>query len=310
VDTNSPLVSVVLPTFNRASTIKRAISSVLSQTYKDLELIVIDDGSTDDTEQIAAKSSDGRLRYIRYQSNRGATHARNLGIGLATGEYIAFQDSDDEWLPDKLSRQVETLAQASAETGVVFTGYWRALDNRRVYMPFPRLRADNDEAARKLSRQFYLFVATPSVLVKRECFTRVGLFDERLSRLQEWELWIRFSQYYRFAHISEPLMISHHQPDSITANYEALATSFDLILERHREIFEADRQLLARILVLFGRHILNSPKTFSTGQTYLLRACRINPLNPTYVLLTLFSLFGFRLCSRIKMLYRMGRTKT
>lgn len=97
-----PTVSVVIPTYNRAHLVGRAIQSVLNQTYQDFEIIVVDDGSTDNTEEVVKSFNDPRIRYIRHDQNRGGSAARNTGIKMARGEYIAFQDSDDEWLPEKL----------------------------------------------------------------------------------------------------------------------------------------------------------------------------------------------------------------
>ena len=102
----SPVVSVIIPTYNRAHLIGRAIRSVLDQTYQDWELIVVDDASTDDIPGIVKGFTDGRVKYIRHDENKGAAAARNTGIQAARGAYIAFLDSDDEWLPEKLERQV------------------------------------------------------------------------------------------------------------------------------------------------------------------------------------------------------------
>src|SRR3989344_1865760 len=98
-------VSVVLPTYNRAHTLERAVRSVLNQTHKDFELIVVDDGSTDNTRDIVVSFADGRIRYIKHESNKGVAEARNTGIGASRASLIAFQDSDDEWLPHKLALQ-------------------------------------------------------------------------------------------------------------------------------------------------------------------------------------------------------------
>ena len=108
---DAPLVSVVLPTFNRERLLPRAINSVLNQTYKNLELIIVNDGSTDDTEKVVKGYSDKRIRYYKQELNKGGSAARNVGIKLARGELISFQDSDDEWLPEKLERQVRKFSE-------------------------------------------------------------------------------------------------------------------------------------------------------------------------------------------------------
>ncbi len=134
-DSNNPKVSVILPTYNRAHLIKRAIQSVLDQTYQNFEIIVVDDGSTDNTEEQVRSFNNPKIRYIRYNENKGAAFARNAGIKASRGDYIAFQDSDDEWFPHKLQRQMEAFKNASPEVGVVYTGSWRIKDNERIYLP-------------------------------------------------------------------------------------------------------------------------------------------------------------------------------
>lgn len=109
------MISVIIPTYNRANVIRRSIDSVLNQTYKDLELIIIDDNSSDNTEQIINDINDKRLRYIKLNENKGACFARNYGITISKGEYIAFQDSDDEWCLDKLKLQYDYLEKRNLD---------------------------------------------------------------------------------------------------------------------------------------------------------------------------------------------------
>ena len=304
-----PLVTVIIPTYNRAHSIERATRTVLSQSFPDLEVIIVDDGSTDNTEEIiASMKKDKRIKYLKTPTNQGATHARNMGIEHATGDYIGFQDSDDEWLPTKLQTQVKVLGNSSTEVGVVFTGYWRVMaDSRRIYMPIRP--PDMNNAMEILLKRFFLFVATPTVLARRQCFSHVGLFDERLSRLQEWELWIRFSQRYRFLYINEPLVLSHYQPESITSNYEALSASFELILAKHRQILEQDRTALAELYNIFGRHLLDSQRTFRIGRDYLWQALKLFPTNPWYLGYFLLSCLNFELLAKTKMAYRSAEHK-
>lgn len=116
-------VSVIIPTYNRAHLLGRAIQSVLAQTYEDFEIIVVDDASTDVTEQVVKSFADDRINYIRHQKNKGGSSARNTGIKAAKGEFIAFLDSDDEWVPKKLEKEINRLQTLSNEVGVFYGGF-------------------------------------------------------------------------------------------------------------------------------------------------------------------------------------------
>ena len=113
----NPIVSVIIPTYNRAHLIDKAIKSVLNQTYQDFEIIVVDDGSTDNTNEVLKNFTDSRIHYIFHTSNLGVSAARNTGIKTSQGEYIALLDSDDDWLPEKLDKQVDVLQNESSEVG-------------------------------------------------------------------------------------------------------------------------------------------------------------------------------------------------
>ena len=118
---NNPTVSIIIPTYNRSRLIARAVKNVLNQTYQDFELIIVDDGSTDGTREVVAGFSDERIRYVQHDKNRGEAAARNTGIKVARGEYIASHDSDDEWLHEKLAKQIRAFENCSPEIGVVYT---------------------------------------------------------------------------------------------------------------------------------------------------------------------------------------------
>ncbi len=127
---NKGLVSIIIPTYNRANLVIRAIESALNQTYRNIELIVIDDGSKDQTPQIISQIKDPRIRYIRYEENRGASHARNVGLSLAKGEFISFLDSDDEFLPQKIEKQLEAF-EKSENVGAVYCDTYLLFENKR-----------------------------------------------------------------------------------------------------------------------------------------------------------------------------------
>ncbi len=303
---HSPLVSIILPTYNRERVLQKAVESILLQTFQNFELIIVDDGSTDNTEKMIRQTfEDGRIKFHRYLPNQGATHARNVGINHAVGQFIAFQDSDDVWTPDKLMKQVTVIQSAPDDIGAVYTAYYRDENGKMTYMPAEK--TGRSIASKAVSRLFYLFVATPTVLLKKECLENVGSFDESLPRLQEWELWIRLSEHCGFQYIDEPLVVSRYQPDSITANQPALVRAFESILAKHRTILERDRQSMADLFAIFGRHLLVAQETFSKGRSYLLTAAGLKPMKVKYILLVLFSSLGYRQSDNIRKVYRYLR---
>jgi len=284
-------VSVIIPTYNRAHLVGRAIQSVLNQTFKDFELIVVDDSSTDNTDDIIKEfqKKDDRITYLKHEKNKGGSAARNTGIKAARGEYIAFQDSDDEWFPEKLGKQMRIFESASLEIGVVYTGFWRIENDRKIYIPASWVIQKEGKIYKELLK--WNFVTTQSILVRKVCFDRVGYFDENLPRLQDWELVIRLSKYYNFKCIDEPLLTSPFTPDSISANQDALIKAYELILEKHYEEFKEDKGLLARHQGSIGS-LLCQRGNLNQGRRYLLKAIKSHPLNLKYLVAVFVSLFG------------------
>jgi glycosyltransferase involved in cell wall biosynthesis len=296
-----PKVSVIIPTHNRAELLKRAIQSVLNQTYQDFELIVVDDGSTDNTEEVVRSLNDEKLRYLRHDKNRGAGAARNTGIRAAEGRYVAFQDSDDEWLPAKLEKQIRIIESAPSEVGVVYTGFWRIEDHKKVYIPSPRITPKEGNIHDILLKGN--FIGTPVALVKRECFDRAGIFDEKLPKLEDWELWIRISKYYQFRYIDEPLVISYLTQGGVNeqgglTQLQALKS----ILEKYFEDIKKSRKTLAIHYLRIG-HLLCTNAEMNQGRNYLIKAFMTYPLNMEFLFAVLMSLFGQRSYNKVSEIY-------
>jgi len=236
---NSPKVSIILPTYNRAHIIEKAIQSVLNQTYQDFEIIIIDDGSKDDTKKIIRgfQEKDNRIKYIRFEENKGAAAARNAGIKMSKGEYITFQDSDDEWVIDKLEKQMKII-ETSSENIVVYCGFWRIDGDEKTYIPDIKISNREGNIHKELLKRN--FIGTPSILLLKKNLEKIGMFDENLSRLQDWDLVIRLSRYYNFILIDEPLYISYLLSDSISANDETFIPSIRIILFKYLDKINKD----------------------------------------------------------------------
>ena len=196
-----PLVGVVVPTYNRADVLPRALQSALRQTYEALEVIVVDDGSTDDTEAVVAALDDPRVRYVLQPRNAGVSAARNRGIREARGEFIAFLDSDDEWFPDKIERQVARFREVNNRVGLLYCGVRSVSDRRGDWTFRPKHRGDVYEAM--LQRN--VIHTGSGVVIRREVVDVVGGFDEEIPAIEDYEYWLRIARHFEFDFVEEPL---------------------------------------------------------------------------------------------------------
>jgi glycosyltransferase involved in cell wall biosynthesis len=260
---NQPLVSVILPTYNRAHIVSKALQSVLSQTYRNFEVIVIDDGSTDNTKEIITTIAckDPRVKYFRNNENKGQAGALNVGINLAKGELIAFIDDDVEWFPYKLERQVNLLQTLPEDYAVVYSGSYKIIGTgTKRYGPSKNIYPKEGDILNSLLKRN--FVDTPSMLVRKNALFDVGLFDEKLPIMIDWELAIRLSKKYKFKFINEPLYISYDTPNSLSKQKGVIrARALEYILEKHMDDFKKDKKALANFYFKCGKnYILDNQK--------------------------------------------------
>jgi len=200
-----PKVSVVIPTRNRADMLYRAIRSVLEQSYGDFEVIVVSDASEDNTEEVVMSFDDSRIHYIRHEEAKGASAARNTAMRVAKGEYIAFLDDDDEWMPNKLEVQVPVIENSDAEVGLVY-GWMEYFEGEKsVGVRSPKLRGD--VFVEMLDKQ--AIGGCPTIIIKREAVDRIGYFDESLPRGNDGDYWRRICQYYHVDYIAQVLARVH-----------------------------------------------------------------------------------------------------
>ncbi|MEN6350329.1 MAG: glycosyltransferase family 2 protein [Syntrophomonas sp.] len=205
---NNPLISIVIPAFNRENTITYCLDSILAQTYKNLEVIVVDDCSTDKTVPVVRSHPDPRVRCVVLEKNSGAQAARNRGIQEAQADWIAFQDSDDEWLPEKLARQVSVLASAGYDPwSLVYCNAYRFDKERgtRSIRLLPAVEGENQYAT-LLQMRAMLF---PTIITSKKALEKIGYLDEQVPSFQEWDTSIRLARYCKITHLKEPLMVYH-----------------------------------------------------------------------------------------------------
>jgi len=270
---NTPAVSVIIPTYNREGVIGRALHSVLNQTYQDFEIIVVDDGSTDSTNKIVESFQDSRIRYIRHSFKMGAAAARNTGIKASNSEFIAFQDSDDEWLCDKLKKQMTLFSKLNNNIGVVYTGFLRVDSNEAIYFPSKKTKKNGNILQALLNGNF---ITTQAAIIRRECFDKTGLFDEALPRFQDWDLFIRIAKNYEFCCIDEPLLMVFHSSVSITSNDDYIPIALKIILGKNRDVFMKNKPIYAKHCYTLGR-LLCSSDSITDGIKYFEESIKHNP---------------------------------
>jgi glycosyltransferase involved in cell wall biosynthesis len=236
---------------------------------------VVDDASTDGTEQLVRQLGDARVSYLRHENNRGGSAARNTGLAAAHGPLIAFQDSDDEWLPHKLERQVALLREAGETMGAVYCPYRRSRpDGSSETHPVDPASAPRGDIHRALLRAN--FIGTPTILARRSCCDSVGGFDEELERFQDWDWMIRVSQDWQVGFVEEPLVLAGFGGDNISGGHTAaLVAAERRLVEKHAERLRlAGNDVLAYRLWHLA-HVSIMQGSTADGRRALRRALRV-----------------------------------
>lgn len=220
-------ISIVMPTYNRGNIISKSIESVLNQTYKNIELIVVDDHSTDNTEEIIKEYKDKRLKYIKLPKNYGACYARNIGIKKSTGDYIAFQDSDDIFAKNKLEEQIANLLKKDSDLD-----FCKIRINAHNFKSIiPNHKQEIELKNKKIIDLLCTgnFISTQAILAKRKIFNELS-FNHELPRLQDYDLVLRISQKYKISHTQKILVDLYRQDDSISKSKDKLLEACSIIL--------------------------------------------------------------------------------
>ena len=228
-----PLVSVIIPTYNGAKFIDDAVRSALSQTYPNVEVIVVDDGSSDGTKEVLSPYG-SKIKYI-YQENKGVSAARNNGIRNASGEFVAFLDSDDAWLPEKIELQVAEMLK-SPQCGLVSCGFYLCDEELKEVSQGSKPSYPNKNEF-MVAMLFGNQVGGGScALIRKDCFQKSGLFNEKLQGTEDWEMWFRLVKYYEMRFVDKPLIRIRVVSDSMSSagNAEKMLKNEMLVL---REFF-------------------------------------------------------------------------
>lgn len=238
-----PLISVIIPAYNVEQFISQAIQSVLAQTCRPHEIIVVDDGSTDNTKEVL-RQFDGKIRFL-YQQNKGPSAARNAAINLSQGELICFLDADDLWTPDKLDEQLAFMEahpeiamvfsdhEEFNEEGIVLASYLG--EKRKAFQDFPIKIGPIDNAFEKLVIEN--FISTPTVMLRKSCLEKTGLFDEAIRSVEDRDLWMRISAAFPIACIPSIYCKRRFHEGNISRQQELALQGRIRILEKNWNLF-------------------------------------------------------------------------
>lgn len=278
-------ISVIIPTYNRSNRISRAIRSVLAQTFKDFEIIIVDDASNDNTEEIVKAFNDARIKYIRHQKNCGAAASRNTGIKMAKGDFIAFLDDDDEWIPEKLEKQIKIFQENESILGVVYCGYVRIDEETQKIIDdwYPTNKGNVFKAVLSFG-----WMATPSLLIKKECFEKCGLFDEQLKIAEDGDLLIRIAKVYYFDYVPEVLVKIYDTKKEI---YDQAIKSGLILHQRYLNEIEKYPQIHAIFHIWLGAYYCQA-SDIANAKKHFFKAIKARPLSPRTWVHFLTSLLG------------------
>lgn len=288
------LVSVIIPTHNREKTIIRAINSALNQTYREIEVIVVDDCSNDNTPLLVNNvfGKDSRVIFHRLDKNGGACVARNKGVQISNGKYVAFLDSDDEFLPDKISKQIDHIQSNSIS--LCASDYTIVRPNGKKILVCTH-SGSKEEVYKSLL--YCNFVTTGTLIGYRECFINVP-FDETLPRYQDWDIILRLCKKYKIDFIHESTLLQYSQTVSITTctNHEKSHKALTTVYTKNLDGYKSNRKAYGQIHWLMGIHGLFVKG--SNAYKHLLIGATIHSINFKRIGVIILSLFDKSIINR------------
>jgi glycosyltransferase involved in cell wall biosynthesis len=257
-------VSIIIPTYNSAQYVTDAVDSVLNQTFGDLEVLIIDDGSTDETESVMCRYSSS-VRYIR-QQNSGVAAARNRGITESRGRYVAFLDADDTWLPDKLERQIAAL-RAHTDTRVCYTAFTLVSSD---LSPLAIVRSKRQgRALEDLLLRGNVVGSICTVLCERSLFEKTGGFDQALSQCADWDMWVRLAALTEFLYLDEPTVTYRQHGSNMSRNAPLLEHDSTRVLEKGFAMPEVTSSLRAKRRSALARNDMVLAGTYFHARLYM-----------------------------------------
>lgn len=225
-------ISIIIPTYNRGKILSNSIKSVLNQTFKNLEIIVIDDGSNDNTKEVIDKLNDDRIKYIKLNKNCGGSFARNLGIKIASGQFISFQDSDDIFLPNKIEMQLKNIINKKSDLD--FCKIKVFINSSFDYL-VPNIQQEKSILEGNIISDLISkgnFISTQAILIKKK-FMQAHLFDPKIPRLQDYDIILSMIPKVRISYTKKVLVELHIQKNSLTLSREKLKKAIYILLNKN-----------------------------------------------------------------------------
>ena len=301
-----PKVSVIIPTYNRAEFLRSAIESALKQTFTDIEIIVSDDKSTDHTQEVVESFKDNRIKYVRNEGIKGPSATRNTAISASKGEYIAFLDDDDEWIPDKLQKQVELLDHSQPNICGVYSN--------RLFIDkmSGNVLSDNPGTEQLQGNLLYQLIIkspihTSTVVVRKRCLDKIGLFDETISYMEDRDLWIRLSIKWDFEYISAPLTKAYvHGNAHLSHNLEGQIAGRERLLEKYHHLLKKNRKSWGALYLCLGAQYCQM-KQMKKGRKNIIKGIIKYPFNKMAYFHLLSSFFGPNSYQRLRKFYKYAR---
>jgi len=291
-----PKISVIIPTYNRAEFLRNSVSSVLEQTFKDFELIISDDASTDDTKQYVKSIFDPRVMYIYNKTNMGVAAARNNALTISKGKYIAFLDDDDQWLPEKLEKQLRIIEKSPGSVRGVYSGELTIdLDSNKITsVSIPKYRG-------KILKEILPknFIVTSSILLDKVCFEKAGLFDESIPFGEDFDMWIRIAGEFEFEYVPEPLVKRYLHKHRITTNYEAVISGLKLLMSKHNKLFSKNKRAYSEYKLRLGIFHCYAGDT-QEGRRVFIQAIKLYPFDIKHYYNFALSILGSKAFMKIK----------
>lgn len=280
MEQKAPLVSIIMPAYNASSTIQETLQTILQQTYENWELVLIDDGSQDNTCELVALINDNRIHLYR-EENKGSALARSQGTELAQGKYITFLDADDHWEPNKLEAQVELFQRLHPSVGMIHSNYVE-FDHKGFYSPKPLRYCEKLKISGKIYEDLLIhnFIGLLTVIVKKEVIDQVGVFDPIYTGAEDWDLWLRIAKLYEVAYLPSPLARYRLNPHGQSKNYQTYEPGLWKVIEHHLLKANMSQKQKKIGLWLFYRHMAHGFSRngqINVGFKRLLKAIQVRP---------------------------------